>query len=201
MRRPSLFKHSSTRQKKSPLREWIESIIIAFILAMFIRTFFIQAFKIPTGSMRPTLMPGDRILVNKFIYGAKIPFTKFRLPKLRSPQRGEVIVFIYPKNPRKDFIKRLIGLGGETIEIRDGQIYINDELVEDERILKRYYYNRGVFGAEGEKIKIPKGFYYVLGDNSSSSQDSRYWGFVPEENLIGKAFFIFWPPSRIGLIK
>jgi signal peptidase I len=188
-------------KKKSWLRDWIESIIVAFILAMFIRTFVVQAFKIPTGSMRTTLMEGDVILVNKFIYGAKIPFTDLRLPKVRQPKTGDVIVFIYPENPKKDFIKRLIALPGETVEIKNGTIYINDTPLADSVFSRIYYYNRGDFGQEGQKITVPKDSYFVLGDNSSSSQDSRYWGFVPSNNILGKALVIYWPPQRIRIIK
>ena len=112
-----------TTKKKSVIREWIESIIIAFLLAMVIRTFVVQAFKIPTGSMRPTLLEGDLILVNKFIYGAKIPFTDKRLPILRDFKRGDVIVFIYPEDTKKDFIKRLVGLPGDEVEIKKGECH------------------------------------------------------------------------------
>ena len=104
-------------KKKSVIREWVESIIVAFFLAMLIRTFVVQAFKIPTGSMRPTLLEGDIILVNKFIYGAKIPFTNIYLPAIKKPQRGEVVVFIYPENPKKDFIKRLVATEGEILQL------------------------------------------------------------------------------------
>lgn len=192
--------HKSTR-KKSVIREWVESIIVAFILAMIIRTFVIQAFKIPTGSMRPTFLEGDLILVNKFIYGAKIPFTDFRLPALRHPEKGDVIVFIYPENPKKDFIKRLIASPGETVEIRNGTIYINDQPLLNPVFNQIYYYNRGEFGKEGQKILVPKDSFFVLGDNSASSQDSRYWGFVPRKNILGEAIIIYWPPPRIRLIK
>ncbi|MFA5356442.1 MAG: signal peptidase I [Candidatus Omnitrophota bacterium] len=187
--------------KKSAAREWIESIVIAFILAMVIRTFVIQAFKIPTGSMRTTLIEGDLILVNKFIYGAKIPLTERNLPAVRQPKRGDVVVFIYPVNPKKDFIKRLVGLPGDTVEIRDGTIYINDKPLLDNVFSLRYYYNRGDFAGEGMKIKVPEGNYFVLGDNSASSQDSRYWGFVPRSNILGEALVIYWPPKRIRIIK
>ncbi len=183
------------------IEEWIEPLIVAFILAMFIRTFFIQAFKIPSGSMRPTLIEGDRLIVSKFIYGAKIPFTKKRLPGLSKPKRGDIIVFIYPVDGKRDFIKRLIAFGGETVEIIDGDVYVNGKLVEDPRIKKIYYYNYGQYGQEGEKVKVPKGYVFVLGDNSASSSDSRFWGFVPEENIIGRAEFIYWPPSRIRVLK
>lgn len=188
-------------KKKSVVREWIESIIIAFILAMFIRAFFVQAFKIPTGSMRPTLIEGDIILVNKFIYGPKVPFTGLRLPGLRQPQRGDIIVFIYPENPKKDFIKRLIALEGETVEIKNGTVYVNDKPLLDPLFSKRYYYNRGDYAPEDSKIVVPKDSYFVLGDNSASSQDSRFWGFVPKKNVLGRAILIYWPPQRIRLLK
>ena len=182
---------------KSATREWIESIVIALLMALFIRTFFIQAFKIPSGSMRPTLIEGDRLLVNKLRYGPLIPFTKKRLPGFSHPQRGDVIVFIFPEDPKRDFIKRLIALEGETMEIRDGHIYINDRLVEVPGAKNVYYYNRGQYGQMDHKVKIPLGYYFVMGDNSGSSHDSRYWGFVPKGSVIGKAELIYWPLPRI----
>jgi signal peptidase I len=188
--------------KKSIIREYLESIIIALVLAMLVRTFVVQAFKIPTGSMRPTLMEGDRILVNKFIYGAKVPFIDLRLPDVRQPKRGDIIVFKYPEDPKRDFIKRLIATEGEEMEIVNGNILINGKVVDKPDILReRFYYNRGEYGKEGLKIKVPPDSFYVLGDNSATSRDSRYWGFVPKKDLIGKAFFIYWPLYRIRLIK
>ena len=194
-------KNRNKQKIKSVVRDWVESIVVAFILAMIIRTFVIQAFKILSGSMRSTLLEGDLILVNKFIYGAKIPFTNLRLPKVRELKRGDVIVFIYPENPKKDFIKRLVGLSGETVEIKSGTVYINDKPLLDSAFNQRYYYNRGEFGQEDRKIKIPEDSFFVLGDNSASSQDSRYWGFVPLKNILGKALVIYWPPQRIRIIK
>jgi signal peptidase I len=188
-------------KKKSVVREWTESIIVAFILAMFIRTFVVQAFKIPTGSMRPTLLVGDIILVNKFIYGAKIPFTGYRLPKVRSLKRGDIVVFIYPEDAKKDFIKRLVGLPGDTVQIKSGTIYVNDQPLVDNGFSQRYYYNRGDFAEEGKRIVVPEDNYFVLGDNSASSQDSRYWGFVPEQNILGQAMIIYWPLPRVRVIK
>lgn len=188
-------------KKKSVLRDWIESIIIAFCLAMVIRAFVVQAFKIPTGSMRMTLVEGDLILVNKFIYGAKVPFTKLRLPAVKLPERGDVVVFIYPEDNKKDFIKRLAGLPGESVEIKGGSIYINDKPAQEPVFNQIYYYNRGDFGAEGQKLIVPKDSYFVLGDNSASSKDSRYWGFVPKDNLLGEALIIYWPLHRIKAIK
>lgn len=186
--------------QKSATREWVESIVVAFVLAMFIREFFFQAFRIPSGSMRNTLLEGDRLLVNKLYYGPKIRFTQKRLPGFTTPQRGDVIVFIYPQDSKRDFIKRLIALGGETVEIKDGDVYVNGKLVEDPRIKNIFYYNYGN-ALPGEKIRVPAGYYFVLGDNSASSSDSRYWGFVPENNVVGKAALIYWPPQRIRFIK
>ncbi len=186
---------------KAVIREWVESIVIAVILALFIRTFFIQAFKIPSGSMRPTLQEGDKIMVNKLLYGPKIPFTNYRFPALREPRRGDIIVFVYPEDPKKDFIKRLIATGGETVEISNGTIYIDGQPAEDSAELRNiYYYNRGRYGQEGRAVVVPENNYYVLGDNSDSSRDSRYWGFVPRDNIIGRAMFIWWPPWRIQLL-
>ena len=186
---------------KQVIKEWVESIVVAFILAMVIRTFIVQAFKIPTGSMRQTLLEGDLILVNKFIYGAKVPFTGLRLPKFIQPKRGDVVVFIYPEDTQKDFIKRLIALPGETVEIKNGTIYINGQPQLDPKLSQRYYYNRGDFWQEGQPIVVPQDSFYVLGDNSASSKDSRYWGFVPWRNILGKAMVIYWPPQRIRIIK
>jgi signal peptidase I len=190
-----------SNKKKSAIREWIEALAVAAFLAFcIIRPFVVQAFKIPTGSMRPTLLEGDLILVNKFIYGAKVPFTKYRLPKLRELKRGDVIVFIYPEDKKKDFIKRLVGLPKDIIEIKSGTIYVNDEPLLDPAF-RRYYYNRGDLAKEGERIVVPENSFFVLGDNSGSSKDSRYWGFVPGDNILGKAIVIYWPPQRIRTIK
>ena len=186
---------------KSATREWIESFVIAAILALFIRTFFIQAFKIPSGSMRETLIEGDRLMVNKLRYGPKIPFSKNRLPGLRQPKRGDIIVFIFPEDPKRDFIKRLIALPGETVEIRNGSIYINGQMVADPPIKDIMYYNRGRYGEEGVKTQVPDGHVFVLGDNSGSSHDSRYWGFVPMENIIGRAEVLYWPLSRMRVLE
>jgi len=188
-------------KKKSVIRDWVESIIIAFLLALIIRVFIVQAFKIPTGSMRMTLIEGDLILVNKFIYGAKVPFINYRFPALHNPARGDVVVFIYPEDKKKDFIKRLVGLPGETVEIKGGSIYINGKPALEPIFKQIYYNNLGDFGARGQKITVPLNSYFVLGDNSASSKDSRFWGFVPKDNLLGKALIIYWPPNRIRQIK
>ncbi len=187
--------------QKSALREWAESIGIALLLALFIREFFAQAFKIPSGSMTPTLLVGDRLMVNKLRYGPKIRFTDERAPGFSRPRRGDIIVFIFPDDPKRDFIKRLIAFGGETVEIKDGGIFINGKLIEDPVISKIYYYNRGDYGREGQVVKVPEGQVYVLGDNSGSSHDSRFWGFVPELNIIGRAEFVYWPVTRLRFIN
>ena len=187
---------------KSEMREWSESIIIALILALLIRTFVIQAFKIPSGSMIPTFKIGDRIFVSKFIYGARVPFTDIRLPALRQPQRGDIIVFVSPEEPKKDFVKRLIALEGETVEIKSGNILINGKGIDGpDSVKSNYYYNRGDFGKEGAAVTVPNGFYFALGDNSANSRDSRYWGFVPKKSLIGKAVLLYWPIQRIRVIR
>ena len=190
-----------SQKTKSVVREWVESILIALVLAMFIRTFFIQAFKIPSGSMRMTLIEGDRLMVNKLRYGPKVPFTQYRLPGFTTPQRGDIVVFIFPEDQKRDFIKRLVAMGGETVEIKNGRIYINGRLSAEPRLKNIYYYNRGSYGQEGQIVKVPKGYYYVLGDNSGSSHDSRFWGFVPEANVVGRAEFIYWPLNRIRLLE
>lgn len=293
-----------TKKKKSLFREYAETIICAFVIAMVIRTFVVQAFKIPTGSMEPTLHGdpryGDRIFVNKFIY------------RFKSPARGDIVVFKTKNIPgldhRKDYIKRLIGLPGEMIEIKDNSVYINNKIANNSIIAQNMYldsrgpilvpieipkkklrvsehfflvwdhdkkdiyilssiiYNlplntkpgdififdpthivnieqstpfeteflanenqlvefredgiyidkvqvvdtnqtnhlyviQGQYGMDDKEITIPEDAYYVLGDNSENSKDSRYWGVVPKENVKGKAMFIWWPPKRWGLVK
>lgn len=187
---------------KSQLREWAESIIIAVILALFIRTFIVQAFKIPSGSMIPTFQIGDRIFVNKFIYGAKIPLSDIRLPAVSQPKRGDIVVFVSPEDKKKDFVKRLIALGGERVEIKDGKILINGEVLNGpDSIKSTYYYNAGSYGEDGKVIVVPEDSYYVLGDNSASSRDSRYWGFVPKKNVLGKVMVIYWPIFRMKTVR
>lgn len=163
--------------------------IIAVRLANYIRTNIAQAFRIPTGAMRPTIMEGDSILVDKAIY------------KKSEPKRGDVIVFIYPKDTKKMFAKRVVGLPGEMIEILNGSVLINGSPIKDGSIGSKYYYNRGDFAKEGQSITIPEDSYFTLGDNSASSMDSRYWGFVPKKYLIGKAYKIYFPFGRSGPIK
>ncbi len=187
-RKGNMFKINKSTVKREA-REWGEALIIALILTLIIRTFIVQAFKIPSGSMHPTLMVGDKLFVNKFLY------------KFDDPQRWDVVVFKYPEDPKKDFIKRLIALEGETVEIRDGVIYIDGikQILPDE-IKQNLYYNQEPFAAPRRPVKVPENSYFVLGDNSLSSRDSRYWGFVPKKYMVGKAFVRWWPLTRLGRI-
>lgn len=183
------------------VKEWVPSILFAAILVFgIIRPFIVQAFKIPSGSMRPTLMEGDKLFVNKFIY------------RFHAPERGDIIVFKYPGNAyepnepksekKKDFIKRLTAFGGEVVEIRDGNILIDGKKLDDPTLFGRFFYfNHDPFGAPYQKVKVPTGSYFVLGDNSASSRDSRFWGFVPKKNVLGKAFFRWWPLNKIGKLE
>jgi signal peptidase I len=183
------------KKKKSAVREYAEAIILAVILALFVRAFVIQAFKIPSGSMIPTLLVGDHILVNKFAYGIKIPFTDKMVFRFWDPQRQDVIVFIYPLDTSKDFIKRVIGLPGETLQVINKKIYINGSAIEDphahystSEILPGNVYQRDNFGP----VTIPADSYFVMGDNRDKSLDSRFWGVVTREAIKGKAFIIYW---------
>ena len=171
-------------------KEWAQSIVVALVLTLIIRTFVIQAFKIPSGSMRPTLMEGDKLFVNKYTY------------RFHPPQRGDIIVFKYPQDPKKDFIKRLAAFENETVEIKDGKIFVDGKVLADPATFgKFYYYNHDPFGGPHEQVRIPKDAYFVLGDNSANSTDSRFWGFVPKANLVGKAVFRWWPVRKIGTLK
>ncbi len=164
-------------------------LLVTIGLALLIRTYFIQPFRIPAASMSPTILVDDRVLVNKMAY------------KNSAPQRGDVIAFIFPMDRTKTFLKRVIGLPGESIEIKDGKIYINGKEITDGRIKDIYYYNRGDYGMEGQIIEIPEGKYFVMGDNSSASHDSRYWGLLSRNDIKGKAYKIFNPVNRSGPIE
>ena len=184
--------------KKTVFREYLESVVVAVLLALVVRTFFLQAFKIPTGSMRPTLIEGDRILVDKITYGIPVPFTAARLPRIHSPRRGDIVVFRSIDDPHKDFIKRLIAVGGDTVEIRDLKVWVNGRPLNDPPVFRQMiYYNRGTYAQSGQPLTVPPGYYFFLGDNSASSRDSRYWGLLPESKIIGRAFVIYWPPKRV----
>jgi signal peptidase I len=194
--------------KKSTAREYTEAILIALLLALLIRTFIIQAFKIPSGSMENTLLIGDHILVSKFSYGThipnEIPFLDIKLFDdivlfSKVPQRGDIIVFKFPKDERRDFIKRVIGLPGDFLEVRRQKIYINKKLFEDtharhtDPASNDSFVPRDDFGP----VLVPEGYVFVMGDNRENSQDSRYWGFLNIKKIRGKALMIYWSWDRI----
>lgn len=291
-----LLEGELARFRKSSAREWTESILFALAMVFLIRTFIVEPFKIPTGSMTPTLLGvkkvcptcgaegrydqktcprdgtrlklehiGDKILVNKFIYGTKtpdrIPFTSillpyFQLPALRQPRRGDIVVFHYPEEVAIDYVKRLVGLPGETIEIRGGKIIADGREVGTPEMEGIKYQNidsftgnsSGWWGLTGQRFTVPargmvipldlnnrgywedlvrrdggevevtngtvyidgkprtsytvsQDYYYVLGDNTGNSRDSRFWGFVPKKYLQGNVFFKYWPPRRWGIVR
>ncbi len=185
------------QQKKHTLRNTL-TVLVGFI-TLFNLCF--QLYRIPTTSMVPTLMPGDYIFVNKLAYGVPLPFTRLRILKLREPRRGEVAVFFPPHERKKAFVKRVIGQNGETLAIEGGNVYIDGKEVVEPVIARNYYYNQGTYGLTPEGIRIPENAYFFLGDNSISSADSRIWGFVKEDDIIGKAVFIWWPPARINMVE
>ena len=181
-------------KKKNLFREYAEAAIIALVLALFIRTFVVQAFKIPSGSMIPTLLVGDHILVNKFIYGIKIPFIRKTLIPISKPERDDVIVFICPIDKSKDFIKRAIGLPGDKIKILGKEIYINGEIFNDGHGVYTKGNRSGMLEENivYKSFTVPENKLFVMGDNRDNSYDSRFWGFVPMSSVKGKAFIIYW---------
>jgi signal peptidase I len=185
----------SIKKKKSVVREYAEAIAIAILLALFIRTFVVQAFKIPSGSMLPTLLIGDHLLVNKFIYGIRVPFSGKVLVPLKDPKSGDIIVFKFPKDRSIDYIKRVVGVPGDKIEVKNKKVYRNDKLAEDPfahftstTILPGSVSPKDNFGP----ITVPEGKYFVMGDNRDNSSDSRFWGFVETNDVLGKAMIIYW---------
>jgi len=178
----------------STLREYVEAFGMAILLALFIRTFLVQAFKIPSGSMLPTLQIGDHLLVNKLLYGLRIPIMGKRVFQVFTPEHDDVIVFIFPEDRSKDFIKRVKAVAGETIEIRNKVVHINGQAIEDAyayygpdaRLLSNS--PRDNFGP----LTVPEGHVFVMGDNRDHSHDSRFWGTVPIDDILGKAFILYW---------
>jgi len=205
---PFQFKAEGRREggkPKSFWREYGEALFIALILALVIRAFLVQAFSIPSGSMQPTLLIGDYLLVNKFSYGIRNPYTnKIWIPMGR-PQRGDVVVFIFPQDPSKDYIKRVIGLPGDKLQVINKKVYINGRLVETPQAV---YADSFVIPPPGHPtesprdnygpVVVPQDAYFVMGDNRDQSYDSRFWGFVPLNALRGKAFIIYfsWEGTR-----
>lgn len=213
----------AAKKLRNELFEWIQAIVFAVILALFIRTFIVQAFKIPSASMEPTLLVGDHIMVNKFIFGTKIPFTDISLLEWQKPERGDIIIFLMPRDldqkremqqhaeqareegdeiayqrytqkarsiEVRDFVKRIIGEPGDTVEVRGNQVYIDGEAIND----PWGTYNSNYSGLRGNygPVTVPDGHYFCMGDNRDNSEDSRVWGFVPIENIKGQAFVIYW---------
>ncbi|ACT51027.1 MULTISPECIES: signal peptidase I [Methylovorus] len=206
------------------LVEYSKSFFPVILVVFMIRSFVVEPFKIPSASMMPTLIAGDFILVNKFIYGLRVPILNNTFLEIRHPQRGEVFVFHYPKDPSIDYIKRVVGVPGDKIAYRDKQLYINGKKLDvnyaDDYqyvgsglsmvVTKRYQEQLGEHkhdilleeekpSLDGE-VEVPPGHYFAMGDNRDNSNDSRFWGFVPEENLVGKAFFIWWNFDNFGRI-
>jgi signal peptidase I len=187
--------------KKSTIREYFESIVIAVILALFIRTFVVQAFKIPSGSMENNLLIGDHLLVNKFVLGPSASRLERVLLPIGTIRRGNVVVFKYPEEPERDFIKRVIGLPGEKVELREKKVYINDQPLDEPYV---HYLQPAMAPSDLHEVTtfdvrerygpvtVPPNQYFVMGDNRDNSQDSRYWGFLPRENIKGKALIIYW---------
>jgi signal peptidase I len=191
----------STPAAKSTVREYVESVIVAVILALFIRTFVVQAYKIPTGSMENNLLIGDHLLVNKFIVGPTLSSLERTLLPIATIKRGDVLVFKYPEDPGRDFIKRVIGLPGETLELRDKKVSINGKPLDEPYV--HFLEPPGLSSPFREvtsydvrerygPVTVPADHYFVMGDNRDNSQDSRYWGFLPRDYIKGKAVVIYW---------
>ncbi len=199
----SMFNKSENpnENKKSMFREYAEALIIALCLALFIRTFVVQAFKIPSESMLQTLLVGDHLLVSKFSYGVKIPFTQAYIFEGDDPQYGDVVVFKYPKDPSLDYIKRVVGRPGDVIEMRDKQLFRNGEAIKEAYARNSdphgIYPTRDNFGP----FTVPEGEYFMLGDNRDNSQDSRYWGTVKKAAMHGKAWRIYWSANGLDNIR
>ena len=192
----NLKMQNSPKRKKSVLREYVESFAVALILALIIKCSVVEAYKIPSGSMEDTLLIGDFLLANKFIYGSKIPLLPIRLPALREPKPGDIVIFKYPKNPKVNYIKRCVAVEGQTVEIRNKVLYVDGKKIPnppwgkhtDPRSRPKGRDPRDNFGP----YKVPQGYLFMMGDNRDNSADSRYWGSLPRELVLGKAMIIHW---------
>ncbi len=190
---PTVPESEAGPKQKSRLRENVEAILLAILLALFIRTFVVQAFKIPSGSMEDTLLIGDHILVNKFLYGVRMPFSNKTIVPVSTPKRGDIVVFKFPQDPKMDFIKRVVGIPGDVVECRNKVVYVNGEpegnnhAVHKEAFTLRHG-GRDNFGP----VEVPANSLFVMGDNRDRSNDSRFWKFVDFRLLRGKAFMIYW---------
>jgi signal peptidase I len=201
--------------QKSTAREYFESIVVAVILALFIRTFVVQAFKIPTGSMEPNLLVGDHLLVNKFVFAPTASGLERAVLPVRPIRRGDVVVFKFPEEPERDFIKRVIGLPGDTLELRSRRVFINGQPIDEP--YAHYLFPQGQDDGAGFDVRerygpvtVPERHYFMMGDNRDNSQDSRYWGFLPEHYVKGRALTIYWsfeqpvgeqPTGLVGLVR
>jgi signal peptidase I len=201
----------ASKPPKGKIRENVEALAIAIILALFIRAFVVQAFKIPSGSMQNTLLIGDYILVNKFIYGVKIPFTEITVIPVKEPKKGDIIVFKFPGDPSKDFIKRVVAVGGDTVEIREKKVFVNGKEEVNAHAVhtdSRIFDDPQLYPPEMLKrdnmapLTVPEDKLFVMGDNRDESNDSRFWGLVNVSAVRGKAFIIYWSwngHKKIGL--
>ena len=191
----SMMESPAAVKTKSTFREYAEAIVMALILALFIRTFIVQAFKIPSGSMIPTLAIGDHILVNKLSYGVRIPFLERYLLDYSKPDRGDVVVFIFPEDRSKDFIKRVVGIAGDTVEVRAKKVFINGAPADDPHAHFAGYDPQAGGAGSGDEYgpkTVPENHIFVMGDNRDRSYDSRFWGYVNLNAVRGKAFLIYW---------
>lgn len=192
------------KSHKRIFQEYAEAFVVAVILAILIRALLFQAFKIPSSSMEPTLLVGDHILVNKFLYGIRVPFTDERWPRLAVPSKGDVIVFIFPEDRTKDFIKRVVAVGGDTVEVRNKRLIINGKETQSPQAVFR---SREIYPGDFvprdnmRPVKVPPGKLFVMGDNRDFSHDSRFWGFVPVEDVKGKAFLIYYSATGLSDLR
>ncbi len=182
-------------QKKNLAREYVEAIFVAVLLALVIRTFVVQAFKIPSGSMLPTLQIGDHLLVSKFVYGLRLPVTGTKLIPWKEPARGDVVVFRFPEDRSIDYIKRVVGVAGDRVEVRNKQVWVNGKRVDDPhahytdpRVMPSSVGPRDNFGP----VLVPDDHIFVMGDNRDNSYDGRFWGFVEKRDILGKAMVLYW---------
>lgn len=182
------------------LKEYGEALLIALVLAFFIRSFVVQAFKIPSGSMLETLQIGDHLLVNKFCYGLRVPFTDVFIVEFDGPEFQDIIVFKFPEDESKDFIKRVIGLPGDSIEIRDKQVYRNGKKLSEPYV---QHTDSNILPQRDNlpQLKVPEDKYFVMGDNRDESYDSRFWGFVDRDKILGRSWLIYWSWEGLGEIR
>jgi signal peptidase I len=195
---------NTEKSQRAVFQEYVEAFVVAVVLAIIIRAIFVQAFKIPSGSMEPTLLIGDHILVNKLVYGIRIPFTNLRWPRFSEIERGDVIVFVYPEDRTKDFIKRVVAVGGDTVEIKNKKISINGKEISNPHA--HFFSNVVIPGEVSPRdnmgpITVPEGYLFVMGDNRDFSHDSRFWGFVPVEDVKGQAFLIYYSATEFPAVK